>query len=77
MVRSCQSYTGVVVFCHRCWRRPWTVLDTGLIKDLFGEIMPSACIARAGTSFCNVIFAASFLQCHFDSQFPFRSKPQA
>ena len=24
--------------------------------------MPSACVARAATSFCNVIFVASFLQ---------------
>ena len=44
--------------------------------------MCSACqpVVRAATSFCNVIFAVSFLQCHFDSQnhsyFPFRSKPQ-
>ena len=40
-------------------------------------------VVRPATSFCNIIFAASFfatsfLQCHFDSQnhshFPFRSK---
>ena len=30
------------------------------IKSLFGEKMPSACVARATTSFCNVIFATSF-----------------
>ena len=48
------------------------------IKGLFVEVMPSANNgARAGSY---VIFATSFLQCHFDSQnhshFPFRSKSQ-
>ena len=55
-----------------------------LIKGLFWEIMPSALLAKASIGllrhFATSILAASFLQCHFDSQnhshFPFRSKPQ-